>query len=71
MCTAGEGWFQEWGKPARRLKAGDSVVIAPGVKHWHGATSDSWFAHLSIGCPGTDTSTEWCEAVLDEEYDKL
>ena len=23
ICTAGEGWYQEWGQPARRLKPGD------------------------------------------------
>lgn len=37
LVTGGEGWYQEWGKPARSLKAGDVVVIPAGVKHWHGA----------------------------------
>lgn len=27
LCIAGEGWYREWGKPARSLKAGDVVVI--------------------------------------------
>ena len=30
LCIAGEGWYQEWGKPARSLKAGDVVVIPAG-----------------------------------------
>ena len=35
------------------------------VKHWHGAADDSWFSHLAIEIPGEETSTEWCEAVVD------
>ena len=33
LVTAGEGWYCEWGKPARKLKAGDVVNISPNVKH--------------------------------------
>ena len=43
LVTDGEGWYQEWGKPAQRLKAGDVVNIPSEVKHWHGATHHSWF----------------------------
>ena len=43
LVTAGEGWYQEWGCPARKLKPGDVVHIPAGVKHWHGAAPDSWF----------------------------
>ena len=67
----GEGWYQEWGKPARKLKVGDIVNIPPNVKHWHGAAKDSWFQHLAQEIPGTDTSNEWLEPVSDEEYNKL
>lgn len=59
------------GKEARRLHPGDVVHIAPGVKHWHGATKDEWFAHLAIEIPGEDSSTEWLEPVSDEEYGRL
>lgn len=71
LVTAGEGWYQEWGKPAQRVKAGDVVHIPADVKHWHGAASDSWFQHLAIEVPGEECQTEWCEPVLDEEYDQL
>ena len=33
--TAGEGFYQEWGKPARRLKKGDTVNIPANVKISH------------------------------------
>lgn len=68
LCTSGSGWYQQWGQPAVALHPGDSVVIEPGVKHWHGAAKDSWFAHLAIEVPGENTSTEWCEPVSDEIY---
>ena len=36
LVTGGRGWYQEEGKPARELKAGDVVNISPEVEHWHG-----------------------------------
>ena len=71
LCVAGEGWYQEWGKPARSLKPGDVVVNPPEVKHWHGAKKDGWFSHIAVEVPGTNTQTEWLEQVSDEEYAKL
>ena len=71
LCTGGRGWYQEWGKPARALKAGDVVNIPPEVKHWHGAAKDSWFAHLAVEVPGEGARNEWLEPVGDEEYNKL
>lgn len=71
LVISGEGWYQEWGKPAKKLKAGDVVNIKAGVKHWHGAAADSWFQHLAIEVPGESSRTQWCEPVADDEYGKL
>ena len=71
LCIAGEGWYQEEGKPARELKAGDVVNIPPEVKHWHGAAKDSWFQHLAVEVPAEGASNEWLEFLPEEEYDKL
>lgn len=71
VCIAGKGWYQEWNKPAQMLCPGDIVHIPAGVKHWHGAAADSWFAHLAIEVPGEGTRNEWLEAVNDEVYNKL
>jgi quercetin dioxygenase-like cupin family protein/alkylhydroperoxidase/carboxymuconolactone decarboxylase family protein YurZ len=68
IVTAGEGFYQEWGKPARRLKKGDTVNIPANVKHWHGAAPDSWFQHIALEAPGTKQSNEWCEPVDDKAY---
>lgn len=76
ICVSGKGWYQEWGKPAIVLKAGDVIDIPEGVKHWHGAQKDSWFQHIAThvevenSCPSS-ASNEWLEPVSDEEYDKL
>ena len=71
ICTAGEGWYQEEGKEAVSLKPGKVIQIPANVKHWHGAKKDSWFSHIAIEVPGENASNEWCEAVEDEEYNKL
>lgn len=71
LVTGGKGWYQEQGKPAQALKAGDVVNIPAEVKHWHGAAKDSWFVHLAIEVPGENKSNEWCEPVTDEEYNHL
>ena len=71
ICVDGEGWYQEEGKKAMSLKVGDVITIPANVKHWHGAKKDSWFSHIAITVPGADASTEWCEPVLDEQYDNL
>lgn len=70
ICVGGEGWYQEWGKPAIKLKAGDVVDIPEGVKHWHGATKDSWFQHIATHvATGGESRNEWLEPVSDEQYD--
>jgi 4-carboxymuconolactone decarboxylase len=71
ICIGGFGWYQEEGKPARKLQPGDVVNIPANVKHWHGAAADSWFAHLAVEIEGENTSNEWCEPVTDEEYNNL
>jgi quercetin dioxygenase-like cupin family protein len=67
LVTGGKGWYQGEGKTARLLTTGDVVNIPRNVKHWHGATKDSWFVHLAM----TPGDTEWYEPVEDEWFDKL
>ena len=67
LATAGEGWYQEEGQPPIKLHAGDVALAKDGVKHWHGATADSWFSHLVI----TAGMAEWLEPVGDDEYTEI
>ena len=71
ICIAGSGWYVEEVKEPVSLTAGKVIVIPANVKHWHGAKKDSWFSHIAIEVQGEETSTEWCEPVSDEEYNKL
>lgn len=70
IATAGIGYYQEKGQPARRLYPGDIVEIAPDIVHWYGAAPDSWFAHIAITTnPKTNTAV-WLDPVSDEQYSK-
>ncbi len=71
LVTAGRGYYQEWGKEARELRAGDVVEIPAEVKHWHGAAPDSWFSHIAMEIHPELGPATWLEPVLDEVYGKL
>ena len=71
ICTAGEGWYQEEGKPAVSLTPGTVITIPANVKHWHGAKKNSWFSHIAVEVPGEETANEWLEPVDDATYNGL
>lgn len=72
ICVGGKGWYQEWGRPAVSLQAGDIIDIPEGVKHWHGARQDSWFRHLvTHASTGGEERTEWMEEVSDRAYERV
>lgn len=71
ICVSGEGIYQEWGKPAIHLHAGDIIDIPEGVKHWHGAARNSWFQHLASHVRVSDPeSNEWLEPVDEKQYEE-
>jgi quercetin dioxygenase-like cupin family protein len=68
LCTDGTGYYQERGKPARRLEKGDVVEIPPDVVHWHGAAPHTDFTHIGISANTLKGPAAWAGAVTDEEY---
>jgi quercetin dioxygenase-like cupin family protein len=51
------------------LTPGDTVMIPPGVLHWHGAAPDRLFSHLAMSENGDDgAGTAWGEHVSDADY---
>lgn len=68
VAAAGIGYYQEKGKPARRLFPGDIVEIAPNTVHWHGADPDSWFAHVAVKPNNGNNQTVWLEPVGEDAY---
>ena len=72
IVVGGNGWYQERGKEAQLLKAGDVVEIPRNVEHWHGATAESWFSHLAVTTNiHENNQNTWLEPVDDAWYDKL
>ncbi len=72
LVTLGSGYYQEEGKEAQPLKAGDSVVIPAGVTHWHGSAPGEWFAHIAIIVPvESDAQDLWLDPVAEAEYSLL
>lgn len=69
VVTEGAGRVQRRGGPVETIRAGDTVRIAPGEWHWHGAAPDRPMTHLAIEpVPGDGSSAEAGEPVGDGEY---
>ena len=68
LVLAGEGLYQERGKPARRIKKGDVVQIAPDVEHWHGACDKYPMTHISVETNVPNNKAIWLEAVSESDY---
>ncbi|MBT2336596.1 cupin domain-containing protein [Variovorax paradoxus] len=68
IVTVGVGRVQRWGGPVEEIRVGDVIRIPPGVKHWHGAMSDSEMVHLAIQEQQDGRVVDWLEKVSDEQY---
>ena len=68
IVTAGCGHAQRWGGPIEDIRPGDVVVIAPGEKHWHGATATTAMTHIAIQERLDGKAVDWLEKVSDEQY---
>ncbi len=68
-CLHGIGRYQAEGQPVQELRPGDTVVIPPGAKHWHGSASGHLFAHLALSeVSDSGEGTQWLEPVSDADY---
>lgn len=63
--TDGVGRVQGATDPVREVRPGDTVVIGPGERHWHGAAPDRMMSHVAIS---GGEPTQWAEHVSDEDY---
>jgi quercetin dioxygenase-like cupin family protein len=64
QITSGYGFVCREGEEPHRVRAGDTVWIAPNERHWHGATSSTLMSHTTI----TIGETEFLEAVTEGDY---
>jgi quercetin dioxygenase-like cupin family protein len=68
IVTAGCGWVQLEGTPVRTIHPGDVVWIAPGERHWHGATATTAMTHIAIQEMLDGSAVTWMEPVTDDQY---
>jgi quercetin dioxygenase-like cupin family protein len=68
VVVAGCGRAQLWGGPVEEIRPGDVVMIAPGEKHWHGASPTTAMTHIAIHEKLHGISVDWLEQVSDEQY---
>lgn len=68
--TEGVGLIQERGGVVRTIRAGDTVVAAPGEWHWHGASPTTMMTMIGVqeAVPDEPVVT-WGEPVSDGDYD--
>ncbi|MGA2635210.1 MAG: cupin domain-containing protein [Terracidiphilus sp.] len=65
----GSGLVQLEGQKVQEIHPGDTVVIAPNERHWHGASASNTMVHLAIQeMDDQGVNVVWMEKVTDEEY---
>ncbi len=65
---SGLGRAQTWGGPIHEIRAGDTVWIPPGEKHWHGAGPTTGMVHIAMQEALDGKHVSWLEHVSDEQY---
>lgn len=67
---SGLGRVQREGEPVQTVRAGDTVIFAPGERHWHGAAPNHAMVHLAIQeADDSGNHVTWLEHVTDADYD--
>jgi quercetin dioxygenase-like cupin family protein len=70
IVLSGAGWVQRKGEPIQEIFPGDVVWIAPGEKHWHGATPTTAMTHIAVQEHQDGRVVDWMEPVTDAEYQR-
>jgi len=66
---SGVGRYQMEGEAVLVLLPGDTVVIPPRARHWHGGAPDHMMVHLAMSeTSDAGEATTWQEAVSDADY---
>jgi quercetin dioxygenase-like cupin family protein len=65
---SGVGRVQSEGGPLREIRAGDTVWIPPGEKHWHGAAPGNAMVHIAMQEALDGNYATWLEQVSDADY---
>ncbi len=68
FVTAGCGLVQGQDGPPAVIRPGDVVRIAPGERHWHGATPTTAMSHVAIQEEVDGATATWLEPVAEVDY---
>lgn len=69
FVVSGIGLVQVEGGPVRRMHPGETVIVAPNERHWHGASPDHTMVHLALQEANAEgVQVHWLEKVTDAEY---
>lgn len=71
IATDGIGYYQIEGEPVQIMYPGDVAFCPPGVKHWHGGSKNTKFAHIAVNTNPELKGLEWYDRISDEEYAAL
>lgn len=70
-AVSGVGRVQLEGEDVQVLNPGDTAMIPPNTRHWHGAAPDMLFTHLAMSeVNDKGEGTSWFEHVSDADYAK-
>jgi quercetin dioxygenase-like cupin family protein len=65
----GSGLVQLAGEPVCEIHPGDTVMIGPNERHWHGAGPCTTLVHLAVQeADAQNVDVVWLEPVTDQEY---
>ena len=65
LVVEGTCRVQKLGDPVEEAGPGDTIVVLPGERHWHGAGPDGAMTHLALN---VDAATRWFGPVSDNDY---
>ncbi|HUS95581.1 MAG TPA: cupin domain-containing protein [Hyphomicrobiaceae bacterium] len=66
---SGVGRYQLEGEQVQELLPGDTVVIPPDARHWHGAAPNTMMIHLALSeSSDSGGAATWLEPVSEDDY---
>lgn len=66
---SGVGRYQLEGEQVQEIRPGDTVIIPPDARHWHGSAPGQMMTHLALSeSDDQGRATEWLEPVSDADY---
>ncbi len=68
IISDGVGYTQFEGGNIQEVGIGDTIICPPKVKHWHGASPDSYMTHFAVTGELNGENVQWMEPVSDEQY---